>query len=88
MKKYFFLILLPGLFSCHKFLDQQPVDYVSDQVTIVDAASAQTAVRGIYRKLSNDNYYGSLFQSFGYLSGDMCNGRARNPSSSSLSRIT
>lgn len=70
MKKYFFLILLPGLFSCHKFLDQQPVDYVSDQVTIVDAASAQTAVRGIYRKLSSDSYYGSLFQSFGYLSGD------------------
>ncbi|HVW60637.1 MAG TPA: RagB/SusD family nutrient uptake outer membrane protein [Puia sp.] len=64
------MILLPGLLSCHKFLDQQPVDYVSDQVTIVDAASAQTAVRGIYRKLSSDNYYGSLFQSFGYLSGD------------------
>lgn len=70
LKKYLFLILLPGVFSCHKFLDQQPVDYVSDQVTIVDAASAQTAVRGIYRKLSSDNYYGSLFPSFGYLSGD------------------
>src|SRR5882757_1719296 len=74
MKRYkFFLIVLatlPGLLSCHKFLNLQPVDYVSDQVTIVDAASAQTAVRGIYRKLSNDNYYGSLFQSFGYLSGD------------------
>lgn len=62
--------MLPGFLSCHKFLDQQPVDYVSDQVTIVDATSAQTAVRGIYRKLSSDNYYGSLFQSFGYLSGD------------------
>ena len=71
MKKHIFLIaFLPVLFSCHKFLDQQPVDYVSDAVTIVDAASAQTAVRGIYRKLANDNYYGSLFQSFGYLAGD------------------
>jgi len=59
-----------SLASCKKFLALQPVDYVSDQVTIVDASSAQTAVRGIYRALANDNYYGSLFQSFGYLSGD------------------
>ncbi|HTI93008.1 MAG TPA: RagB/SusD family nutrient uptake outer membrane protein [Puia sp.] len=56
--------------SCRKFLAVQPVDSVSDQVTIVDAASAQTAVRGAYRVLANDNYYGSLFQTFGYLPGD------------------
>jgi hypothetical protein len=59
-----------SLASCKKFLTVQPVDYVSDQVTIVDATSAQTAVRGIYRALSNDSYYGSLFQTFGYLPGD------------------
>ena len=56
--------------SCRKFLTVQPVDSVSDQVTIVDAASAQTAVRGAYRSLASDNYYGSLFQTFGYLPGD------------------
>ena len=56
--------------SCKKFLAVQPVDSVSDQVTIVDATSAQTAVRGAYRALANDNYYGSLFQTFGYLPGD------------------
>jgi len=56
--------------SCKKFLAVQPVDSVSDQVTIVDATSASTAVRGAYRTLANDNYYGSLFQTFGYLPGD------------------
>ncbi len=65
------LVLLTTItVSCKKFLAVQPVDSVSDQVTIVDATSAQTAVRGAYRALANDNYYGSLFQSFGYLSGD------------------
>src|SRR6186713_644628 len=70
---YYFLLmasLVAGIGSCKKFLNVQPVDYVSDQVTIVDAASAQTAVRGVYRLLASDNYYGSLFQSFGYLPGD------------------
>jgi hypothetical protein len=62
----FLLVLL----SCKKFITVQPVDSVSDQVTIVDAASAQTAVRGVYRSLAADNYYGSLFQTFGYLPGD------------------
>jgi len=65
-----FLLITLALGSCRKFLTLQPVDYVSDEVTIVDASSAQTAVRGVYRALANDNYYGSLFQSFGYLSGD------------------
>ena len=69
------IFILPLLFillfaSCKKFLAIQPVDSVSDQVTIVDAASAQTAVRGVYRSLASDNYYGSLFQTFGYLPGD------------------
>jgi starch-binding outer membrane protein, SusD/RagB family len=69
--KYSLLFLLTlTLASCKKFLAVQPVDYVSDQVTIVDATSAQTAVRGVYRALANDSYYGSLFQTFGYLPGD------------------
>jgi hypothetical protein len=65
-----FFLLLAALPSCKKFLAVQPVDYVSDQVTIVDASSAQTAVRGVYRALAADSYYGSLFQTFGYLPGD------------------
>jgi tetratricopeptide (TPR) repeat protein len=64
------IVLILFLSSCRKYLAVQPVDSVSDQVTIVDATSAQTAVRGAYRTLANDNYYGSLFQTFGYLPGD------------------
>jgi hypothetical protein len=63
-----FLLLV--LCSCNKFLTVQPVDSVSDEVTIVDANSAQTAVRGLYRSLAGNSYYGTLFQTFGYLPGD------------------
>jgi starch-binding outer membrane protein, SusD/RagB family len=67
--KYTFVFAL--LFtSCSKFLDVQPRDSVSDESTITDKASAQTAVRGVYRALGADNYYGYLFQTIGYLSGD------------------
>lgn len=69
MKQAIFLILLTFT-SCKQFLDVQPRDAVSDEETIVDKSSAQTAVRGMYRALGSDNYYGSLFQTFGYLSGD------------------
>jgi hypothetical protein len=62
------LILL--LTSCKDFLDVEPRDSVSDEATIIDKTSAQTAVRGIYRELGDDAYYGSLFQTIGYLSGD------------------
>lgn len=62
------LVLL--LSSCKDFLDVEPRDSVSDDATIVDEASAQTAVRGVYRELGDDAYYGSLFQTIGYLSGD------------------
>jgi hypothetical protein len=58
------------LSSCKDFLDVAPRDSVSDDATIVDEASAQTAVRGVYRELGDDAYYGSLFQTIGYLSGD------------------
>ncbi|NIG55952.1 RagB/SusD family nutrient uptake outer membrane protein [Chitinophaga sp. Cy-1792] len=56
--------------ACNKFLDVTPKDAVSDELTIVDKTSAQTALRGTYRKLAADGYYGSLFQTFGYLPGD------------------
>ena len=64
------VLSLVTLASCKKFLEVQPKDSVSDSQTIVDRASAETAVRGIYRALSADNYYGVNFVSVGYLSGD------------------
>lgn len=63
-------VALTGLSSCKKFLDVTPKDAVSDEQTIFDKSSAETAVRGIYRGLAADNYYGVNFVSIGYLSGD------------------
>lgn len=63
-------LLIIALTSCKKFLDVQPQDAISDELTVVDKASAQTALRGVYRALAADNYYGNSFQSIGYLGGD------------------
>lgn len=59
-----------SLSSCKKFLEVKPQDSIPDDLTIVDKASAQTALRGVYRALSADAYYGSSFPSIGYLQGD------------------
>ncbi|UOE46824.1 RagB/SusD family nutrient uptake outer membrane protein [Mucilaginibacter sp. SMC90] len=64
------VLTLVTLASCKKFLDVQPKDSAPDNQTIFDRPSAETAVRGIYRALSADNYYGVNFVSVGYLSGD------------------
>lgn len=69
--KYIYPVFIVALLTgCKKFLQVQPVDSVSDEQTIVDKASAETATRGVYRALSADGYYGVTFQSIGYLSGD------------------
>lgn len=62
-------ILLISLSSCQKFLSVQPQQYVSDQATIFDKASAQTALRGAYRALANNNYYGESFVELGFFAG-------------------
>ena len=64
------LLLVTGNLSCKKFLEVKPQDSVPDDLTIVDKTSAQTALRGVYRALSADGYYGSSFPSIGYLQGD------------------
>ena len=48
---FLFVLVFAGG-SCKKFLTVLPVNDVSDQVTIVDATSAETAVRGVYRSLA------------------------------------
>lgn len=67
-------ILLAGMLlsvsACERFLDVQPKESISDQVTIVDRTSAETALRGVYSALASSGYYGTSFQSIGYLSGD------------------
>lgn len=73
IKKLKYILPLVAVFSmpsCKSFLDVKPKDAVSDEQTIFDKSSAETAVRGIYRGLAADNYYGVNFVSIGYLSGD------------------
>jgi len=70
IKYIFSVILLLSTVSCKKFLEVTPKDSVPDDLTIFDKPSAETAVRGIYRSLASDNYYGLNFVSIGYLSGD------------------
>lgn len=64
------LITLALFSSCQSFLDVKPLESISDTQTIVDKATAETAVRGIYSALGSSNYYSTGFQSIGYLSGD------------------
>lgn len=59
-----------SLNACSKFLDVKPLESISDEVTIVDRNSAETAIRGVYSALADGGYYGTSFQSIGYLSGD------------------
>lgn len=56
--------------SCEKYLDVEPRSSISDNNTIFDNASAQTALTGVYAALASGGYYGTTFQSIGYLNGD------------------
>lgn len=62
--------LLAILISCESLLDVQPLESISDEQTIFDKTSSETAIRGVYSALANGSYYGTTFQSIGYLSGD------------------
>jgi hypothetical protein len=60
------------LVSCDSFLEVEPVNDVSDESTIYDEASANTALRGVYRQLASSSYYGENFVTLVYYpSGDI-----------------
>jgi starch-binding outer membrane protein, SusD/RagB family len=61
MKKVlFFIILLSSVaFSCEEFLEQQPVDIITDISVIEDGPSARAAVLGIYSRLQVAGLYGN-----------------------------
>ncbi|MBL7698031.1 MAG: RagB/SusD family nutrient uptake outer membrane protein [Chitinophagaceae bacterium] len=60
--------------SCKKYLETKPVGAVSDDAPIVDKASAETALRGVYRQLASSGYYGETYVTLGYFpSGDIKN---------------
>jgi hypothetical protein len=66
---YISTLLLISLSSCQKYLAVQPLEYISDQSTIVDEASSLTALRGAYRALANNSYYGESFVELGFFAG-------------------
>ncbi len=63
------MLAIFSLASCETFLDVQPRDEASDEVTIVDLGSAETALNGAYRSLASNGYYGTTFQFAIYLQG-------------------
>jgi hypothetical protein len=67
--RYLSIILLVAVTSsCKKFLEVEPRASISDEATITDKASAETAIRGVYNAARS--YYSVDFQSIAYLSGD------------------
>lgn len=62
-------VLMASLASCSKFLEVQPKESISDAQTVFDKTSAEEAVRGAYSALADGGYYGTSFQSIGYLAG-------------------
>ncbi|MCE7040343.1 RagB/SusD family nutrient uptake outer membrane protein [Dyadobacter sp. CY312] len=60
--------LIFSLGSCGNFLEVEPRASISDQQTIIDKVSSETAIRGAYDSFRS--YYSVNLQSIGYLSGD------------------
>jgi len=75
IKKFNILYILLFVFliqGCENFLQVEPVNDVSDENTIYDESSAETALRGTYRSIASGNYYGENFVTLGYFpSGDI-----------------
>lgn len=68
------LLLLTQASSCKKYLDTTPIGAVSDVAPIIDKASTETALRGVYRQLASAGYYGETYVTLGYFpSGDIKN---------------
>ncbi len=70
LKHIYSIGLIALLTSCANYLDVKPLESISDTQTIYDKTSSETAIRGVYSALASGNYYGTTFQSIGYLSGD------------------
>jgi hypothetical protein len=68
--KILLICLLAGsLFSCNKFLDVTPTNQVDATTSVKTPADAQTMLNGIYRSMTNANYYGRIFVLYGDAKG-------------------
>jgi tetratricopeptide (TPR) repeat protein len=71
MKAFKYILATAFIFSlgsCGNFLEVEPRASISDQQTIIDKVSSETAIRGAYDSFRG--YYSISLQSIGYLSGD------------------
>ncbi|SKC48063.1 RagB/SusD family nutrient uptake outer membrane protein [Ohtaekwangia koreensis] len=57
---HYIVILVAGasVFACDDFLDKTPIDQIAAEEYFTDEASAESAVRAIYRSLESSTYYG------------------------------
>lgn len=62
MKRIYAIAILAAftLGSCEDYLDQQPVDQITDESIITNLASLETSVLGVYSALQSGNQYGEL----------------------------
>lgn len=56
-----FLLSAIATASCSDFLEQEPVNYISDDAVITNAASARSALNGVYHNLGRTAYYGGTY---------------------------
>jgi hypothetical protein len=52
------IVVAASVFSCSDFLDKTPIDQIAADEYFTDEASAESAVRAIYRSLESSTYYG------------------------------
>ncbi|UOR06460.1 RagB/SusD family nutrient uptake outer membrane protein [Hymenobacter aerilatus] len=64
-----FIALVLSASACNDYLEVPPRESVADNQTITDQKSASTALSGVYSALASGGYYGTSFQSIGYLGG-------------------
>src|SRR5687768_12222726 len=51
-------LLMLGLGSCKKYLDQQPITAVGPEFVFKDVESTKAALLGVYKQLAGDDGYG------------------------------
>lgn len=74
MKKIYIILSLTLLIatSCEEFLEQEPVDVITTDQVIIDGASAETAILGVYSRIQTGGIYGNtLIADPGVLSDEL-----------------
>jgi len=60
-------LIAVALIGCNKFLEVEPKESISDELAITDKTSLNTAVRGLYRTLADNGYYGEGYVNLGFV---------------------